>query len=37
MVTDEDYKLAVEHRQAAVEDSRLLRMAPAKEGSGFSA
>jgi len=37
MVTDEDYKLAVVHRQAAVEDSRLLRMAPAKEGSGFSA
>lgn len=37
MVTDEDYKLAVVHRQAAVEDSRLLRMALAKEGSEFSA
>lgn len=36
MVTDEDYKLAVRHRQAAVADSRLLRMGEAPEGEGFA-
>lgn len=36
MVTDEDYKKAVVHRQAAVEDSRLIRMGEAGEGEGFA-
>jgi uncharacterized protein (DUF1330 family) len=35
MVTDPDYKKAVIHRQAAVADSRLLRMAPSSAGPGF--
>ncbi len=35
MVTDPDYKLAVVHRQAAVEDSRLIRMAEAGRGDAF--
>lgn len=37
MVTDEQYKLAVRHRQAAVETSRLIRMAPVEtSGSHFA-
>lgn len=36
MVTDPDYQLAVVHRQAAVDDSRLIRMGEAKEGEGFA-
>lgn len=36
MVTDEDYRKAVVHRQVAVEDSRLIRMADASAGEGFS-
>jgi len=36
MVTDEDYRKAVVHRQVAVEDSRLIRMADASPGEGFS-
>jgi uncharacterized protein (DUF1330 family) len=35
MVTDADYRAAVKHRQAAVDDSRLIRMAPAGPGAGF--
>ena len=36
MVTDADYRVAVMHRQAAVDDSRLVRMGelPASEGFG---
>ena len=38
MVTDPDYRLAVVHRQAAVETSRLIRCAPGDGGaSGFVA
>ncbi|MEZ0152961.1 MAG: DUF1330 domain-containing protein, partial [Candidatus Reddybacter sp.] len=36
MITDADYKQAVVHRQAAVLDSRLIRMGDAIEGSGFA-
>ena len=36
MVTDPDYRIAVRHRQAAVEDSRLIRTAESGEGDGFS-
>lgn len=36
MVTDEDYKKAVRHRQVAVADSRLIRMGEAGEGAGFA-
>jgi uncharacterized protein (DUF1330 family) len=36
MVTNPDYQAVVFHRQAAVEDSRLIRMGQAKDGSGFS-
>lgn len=36
MVTDEDYRKAVVHRQVAVADSRLIRMADASAGEGFS-
>ena len=36
MVTDADYKLAVKHRQAAVADSRLIRMGELANGSGFA-
>ena len=35
MVTDPDYREHVKHRQAAVEDSRLIRMAPREPGEGF--
>ena len=35
MVTDPDYKLAVIHRQAAVDTSRLIRCAPAEGGAAF--
>ncbi|MEJ2604087.1 MAG: DUF1330 domain-containing protein [Gammaproteobacteria bacterium] len=35
MVTDPDYREAVKHRQAAVLDSRLIRVAEAPEGKGF--
>lgn len=34
MVTNEEYKKAVIHRQAAVEDSRLVRMAELDSGAG---
>ncbi len=36
MVTDPDYKLAVIHRQAAVADSRLIRMGDTASGNGFA-
>jgi len=36
MVTDPDYKLLVKHRQAAVADSRLIRMGDLASGSGFA-
>jgi uncharacterized protein (DUF1330 family) len=35
MVKDPDYQKAVRHRQAAVADSRLIRLAPRENGSGF--
>ncbi len=35
MVTDPAYRLAVIHRQAAVETSRLIRCAPATQGTAF--
>jgi uncharacterized protein (DUF1330 family) len=35
MIRDPVYREAVRHRQAAVEDSRLIRLAPALTGSGF--
>lgn len=35
MVKDPDYQKAVKHRQAAVQDSRLIRMAPRDIGAGF--
>ena len=35
MVTDQDYREHVKHRQAAVEDSRLIRFAPVDPGEGF--
>jgi uncharacterized protein (DUF1330 family) len=35
MVTDPDYRKAVVHRQAAVADSRLIRMQPARAGAQF--
>jgi uncharacterized protein (DUF1330 family) len=35
MVKDPAYQKAVMHRQAAVEDSRLMRTAPRSAGSGF--
>lgn len=35
MVTDPTYRLAVVHRQAAVETSRLIRTAPAETGGIF--
>lgn len=35
MVTDPVYREAVKHRQAAVEDSRLIRTAPLNPGQGF--
>ena len=36
MVTDPDYRLAVKHRQAAVLDSRLIRMSEISGGQGFA-
>jgi uncharacterized protein (DUF1330 family) len=35
MVRDPVYREAVKHRQAAVIDSRLIRMTPAETGTGF--
>ncbi len=35
MVTDPAYRVAVKHRQAAVKDSRLVRMADLPAGDGF--
>ena len=35
MIRDPVYREAVKHRQAAVEDSRLIRLAPLKPGRGF--
>ncbi len=35
MLRDPEYRLAVLHRQAAVEDSRLIRLRPGKPGEGF--
>ena len=35
MLRDPAYREAVKHRQAAVEDSRLLRLAPAPAGKEF--
>ena len=35
MIRDPVYREAVKHRQAAVEDSRLIRCAPAKPGKSF--
>jgi hypothetical protein len=35
MVTDPDYREHVKHRQAGVEDSRLIRMKPVTPGDGF--
>lgn len=35
MVTDPGYREHVKHRQAAVEDSRLIRLAPIEPGDGF--
>ena len=35
MIRDPVYREAVKHRQAAVEDSRLIRTEPGKAGSGF--
>lgn len=35
MLRDPVYREAVKHRQAAVLDSRLIRLAPAQTGSGF--
>jgi uncharacterized protein (DUF1330 family) len=36
MVTDPVYREAVKHRQAAVLDSRLIRMRPTQGGAGFA-
>ncbi len=35
MIKNADYQKAVIHRQAAVDDSRLIRLTPRKSGSGF--
>jgi uncharacterized protein (DUF1330 family) len=35
MIRDPVYREAVKHRQAAVEDSRLIRLAPGSAGAGF--
>ncbi|WP_372886138.1 DUF1330 domain-containing protein [Shimia sp.] len=37
MIGDADYRRAMAHRQAAVEDSRLIRMAPQDLGENFGA
>ncbi|MDR9484055.1 MAG: DUF1330 domain-containing protein [Sediminimonas sp.] len=36
MIKNPQYREAMEHRQAAVADSRLIRMAPKDEGQGFA-
>ena len=36
MVTDPGYRIAVKHRQAAVQDSRLIRTTEADKGDGFA-
>ena len=36
MVKDPDYRAAMKHRQIAVRDSRLIRMAPLSAGKNFS-
>jgi uncharacterized protein (DUF1330 family) len=36
MIKDPDYQKAVRHRQAAVEDSRLVRLSPRPAGASFS-
>ncbi len=35
MIKNPDYQKAVVHRQAAVEDSRLIRLSPSTPGEGF--
>ena len=35
MITDPEYRERVKHRQAGVEDSRLIRLAPVTPGEGF--
>ncbi|MEP3333776.1 DUF1330 domain-containing protein [Sedimentitalea sp.] len=35
MLKDPEYRVAMVHRQAAVADSRLIRMAPVEGGTGF--
>jgi uncharacterized protein (DUF1330 family) len=35
MVTDPEYREHVKHRQSAVDDSRLIRLAPIEPGEGF--
>ena len=35
MLRDPNYRTAVVHRQAAVQDSRLLRLMPQPPGAGF--
>jgi uncharacterized protein (DUF1330 family) len=35
MIRDPVYREAVKHRQAAVEDSRLIRLSPGAHGTGF--
>ncbi|MBJ6373586.1 DUF1330 domain-containing protein [Sedimentitalea arenosa] len=35
MLKDPDYRVAMAHRQAAVQDSRLIRMEPLSLGAGF--
>ena len=35
MIRDAEYQQAVKHRQAAVEDSRLIRLEPRSPGAGF--
>ena len=37
MISDPEYRKAMAHRQAAVEDSRLVRMAPIEGGANFGA
>jgi len=36
MIKDPEYREAVKHRQASVQDSRLIRMAPQSVGQGFA-
>ena len=36
MITDPDYRVAVKHRQAAILDSRLVRMAETEGSGGFA-